>query len=432
MSMPLSGGASRSAPQAPVAFTLRLVPKDAAPREPEVPRLPATGPLRFAGPEVDPGRVEDAAQEPSREVAGLPAIPVSHDSAPPETGEQDPKNSAPPAAWLPQSARPDPKRDPRPEKISALDPAPPPKPEPRVDATVARPAKDEPRDLPAKFVVEIGEAELAAASPGSAPQVQAASEQRPDERQTAEQARDSRSTPEIPRTIQLKRADAPVLQVRPRLHDEPKTGTAAEEKAAEEKDPGDKLPAKPAAKDAKPGVEMPATDIPSRAVQATASRETSAEPAASKVSKAEQAPLEPKPVVPAQPARQIALRVSDGESSNVDVQVRERAGKVQVAVRTTDSQLSQSLQSDLGDLVSRLESKGYKTEAWTAAGFQHSAAPTPGASANTGAQSEQSGSGGGSQHQPQQQQQQSPHRHPRWAQTFDETLDTETVRTESA
>jgi len=38
---------------------------------------------------------------------------------------------------------------------------------------------------------------------------------------------------------------------------------------------------------------------------------------------------------------------------------------VHVAVRTDDGELTRSLQSDLGDLVSRLQTKGYKTTAWT-------------------------------------------------------------------
>ena len=66
-----------------------------------------------------------------------------------------------------------------------------------------------------------------------------------------------------------------------------------------------------------------------------------------------------------QPAREIALRLSSGESGGVDVRITERGGKVQVAVRTSDADLSRSLQSGLGELVGRLEKKGYSTETWT-------------------------------------------------------------------
>ena len=37
---------------------------------------------------------------------------------------------------------------------------------------------------------------------------------------------------------------------------------------------------------------------------------------------------------------------------------------MQVAVRTEDHELAKSLQTNLGDLVGRLDAKGYKTETW--------------------------------------------------------------------
>jgi hypothetical protein len=53
-----------------------------------------------------------------------------------------------------------------------------------------------------------------------------------------------------------------------------------------------------------------------------------------------------------------------------------------VAVRTDDRELAKSLQSDLGDLVSRLDEKGYKTATWTPGqridsghGLDHAATP---------------------------------------------------------
>ena len=65
------------------------------------------------------------------------------------------------------------------------------------------------------------------------------------------------------------------------------------------------------------------------------------------------------------PAREIALKFEGAGLPNVSVQLSERAGKIEVAVRTGDSQLNRSLQSGLGDLVSELETHGFKTDAWT-------------------------------------------------------------------
>ena len=79
--------------------------------------------------------------------------------------------------------------------------------------------------------------------------------------------------------------------------------------------------------------------------------------------------VEPKPEISsglqAPSTREISLRVSDADAAKVDVRLTERAGKVHVAVRTDDRELSKSLQSDLGELVGRLERKGYNTETWT-------------------------------------------------------------------
>lgn len=51
-------------------------------------------------------------------------------------------------------------------------------------------------------------------------------------------------------------------------------------------------------------------------------------------------------------------------SPQVEVRVAERAGEVQVAVRTTDSRLTSSLRQDLPQLVSQLSDRGYRAETW--------------------------------------------------------------------
>jgi hypothetical protein len=78
-------------------------------------------------------------------------------------------------------------------------------------------------------------------------------------------------------------------------------------------------------------------------------------------------------------AREISIKLEGANASSVAVQLTERAGKIDIAVRTTDSQLNKSLQSGLGDLVTQLEGHGFKTDAWTP-GAARVAALTPGSS----------------------------------------------------
>ena len=66
-----------------------------------------------------------------------------------------------------------------------------------------------------------------------------------------------------------------------------------------------------------------------------------------------------------QPPREISMRLTPAESSAVDITLFDRAGSVHVAVRTADSDLAHNLQSGLGDLVHRLQHKGFEAEAWS-------------------------------------------------------------------
>ncbi|HLJ17802.1 MAG TPA: hypothetical protein VKV15_25115 [Bryobacteraceae bacterium] len=171
----------------------------------------------------------------------------------------------------------------------------------------------------------------------------------------------------------------------------------------------------------------------------TALASTSAAPAA-RTESVSQAPAsapqvaeavsEPQTTSRAEPSHGISLRLSGPDSASVDVQVLERSGKVQVAVRSNDADLSSSLRQNLGDLVSNLETKGYKTETWAPAertpvissetandtGSRNSShSDTPGKG------SDQSGGNrdGGGQRQRQQQQ-----GRPFWIQEFENSLDT--------
>ncbi len=61
-------------------------------------------------------------------------------------------------------------------------------------------------------------------------------------------------------------------------------------------------------------------------------------------------------------ARNIVVQIPADNSHKVEVQVAERSGEVRVAVRTSDTALNQSLRTELGSLVARLETAGYHAD----------------------------------------------------------------------
>jgi hypothetical protein len=93
------------------------------------------------------------------------------------------------------------------------------------------------------------------------------------------------------------------------------------------------------------------------------------------------------------PLREISLQLGVAEAPRVDVQVVERAGKVQVAVRTADPAMADSLQNNLEQLVARLEQKGFRTEAWTPVTIQHTGPAVREPSTAAGSQNPSGGSG---------------------------------------
>ena len=61
-------------------------------------------------------------------------------------------------------------------------------------------------------------------------------------------------------------------------------------------------------------------------------------------------------------AQEITVRIAQPDLPAVDVHLLDRAGQVQVAVRTPDATLQSSLRQDLGSLVNSLERAGYHAE----------------------------------------------------------------------
>jgi hypothetical protein len=67
-------------------------------------------------------------------------------------------------------------------------------------------------------------------------------------------------------------------------------------------------------------------------------------------------------------AQQISVRIAEPQAPPVDLHVIQRAGQVQVAVRTPDLAFQSSLRRDLGTLVNSLEGAGYHAHAFAPPG----------------------------------------------------------------
>jgi hypothetical protein len=171
--------------------------------------------------------------------------------------------------------------------------------------------------------------------------------------------------------------------------------------------------------------------------QLTPSQTTPSQATASQAAASEAARVSDEPEINAapqpQPARQISLKLTGEDSSSVNVELSEKAGKVQVAVRTSDPDLAKSLRTDLGDLVGRLESKGFKTEAWVPTPLRHMPATAPGQSSSSNSQGgeRQAGSGTGQRQERQGQSGSNQRQQARWKAQLEETLSTEETRTNS-
>lgn len=133
------------------------------------------------------------------------------------------------------------------------------------------------------------------------------------------------------------------------------------------------------------------------------------------------------------PFRQISLKLTTDDSTRVNLDLIEKAGKVQITVRTPDHELAKSLQTDLGDLIGRLEGKGFKTESWIPATIHQAAAPSQSADSNNGfGQPQHSGAGQGGDQQRHQQNGSNQRQQARWKAQIEETLSAdEKTRSES-
>jgi hypothetical protein len=133
---------------------------------------------------------------------------------------------------------------------------------------------------------------------------------------------------------------------------------------------------------------------------------------------------ETKDLTASQPVRQISFTLADAASNNVNVLFTEKAGKVEVAVRTPDQNLTKSLQGELGDLVTRLDANGLRTETWAPTIAHHAPASMaePSNFTNSQGQPSSSGSWSGNQQQQREHHESNQRQQPRWMAQLDESL----------
>ena len=108
---------------------------------------------------------------------------------------------------------------------------------------------------------------------------------------------------------------------------------------------------------------------------------------------------EPHAAAPSQPVKDLSFRLTSDQQEKVEVKVVERAGEVRVAVRTGDSELANSLQQGLSELVANLENKGFRAEAWKPAQELHAMAKDAVSNAGNANQPQTGGEGEGQQQQ---------------------------------
>ncbi len=128
------------------------------------------------------------------------------------------------------------------------------------------------------------------------------------------------------------------------------------------------------------------TAVPAGGLPAPASRHAetgAAPPRAEPALHAGEVRLEAPPENRAPAVREIQLRVPACEESPVNVRVIEHAGQIHVDVRTREAALSSALREHLGELVSRLESHGFRAETWSPDGPRAASSPeSPGSQLN--------------------------------------------------
>ena len=121
-------------------------------------------------------------------------------------------------------------------------------------------------------------------------------------------------------------------------------------------------------------------------------------------------------------ANNISLRLGGPDQTSATVRVLDRSGEIHVSVRASDPQLATTLRSDVDQLRSHLNARGWDTEVWKPEGAP--ALKETANHANSGSQQHASSARRDSQNQPQpRQQQDSSGKRPAWLDELEETIE---------
>ena len=124
-------------------------------------------------------------------------------------------------------------------------------------------------------------------------------------------------------------------------------------------------------------------------------------------------------------SREISVQIPTSGNQSIEVRIIERNGNVHVTVHSDDRGLTQSLRSELQELVRVLEDRGFRTETWTPPETRPSrlVESAQSESANhRGGSSSGDGSGGGGRGQSSRQQQQRSNK-PKWVAELEARLE---------
>jgi hypothetical protein len=126
---------------------------------------------------------------------------------------------------------------------------------------------------------------------------------------------------------------------------------------------------------------------------------------------------------PQGPMKELLIRIEAAEGQKVDVRIVQRAGDLQIAVKSADDITTQGLRHGLADLANRLNETGYHAEAWRPG--QQAAMENSGASPqNTSHQSQSDGSqsNSGGPQQDRGQRHNNPSNRPPWIEELESNL----------
>jgi hypothetical protein len=126
---------------------------------------------------------------------------------------------------------------------------------------------------------------------------------------------------------------------------------------------------------------------------------------------------------PQGPIKEISMRIEAAEGQKVDVRIVQRAGDLQIAVKSADDVTTQGLRHGLSDLANRLNETGYHAETWRP-GQQAAPESSTTSSENPSHQSQSDGSqsNSGGPQQDRDQRHNNPSNRPHWIEELESNL----------